>query len=65
MRGLAVYPGSFDPITNGHLDLIKRGSDLFDRLIVAVLRNTEKSYLFSLFADFRSHSKHVWRDKFR
>jgi pantetheine-phosphate adenylyltransferase len=48
MRGLAVYPGSFDPITNGHLDLIRRGSDLFDRLIVAVLRNTEKSYLFSV-----------------
>jgi pantetheine-phosphate adenylyltransferase len=48
MKGLAVYPGSFDPVTNGHLDLIRRGSDLFDRLIVAVLRNTEKSYLFSV-----------------
>ena len=48
MRGLAVYPGSFDPITNGHLDLIRRGADLFDRLIVAVLRNTEKSSLFSV-----------------
>jgi pantetheine-phosphate adenylyltransferase len=48
MKGLAVYPGSFDPITNGHLDVIRRGSDLFDRLIVAVLRNTEKSSLFSV-----------------
>ena len=48
MKGLAVYPGSFDPITNGHLDLIRRGTGLFDRLIVAVLRNTEKSYLFSV-----------------
>ncbi len=48
MKGLAVYPGSFDPITNGHLDLIRRGTELFDRLIVAVLRNTEKSYLFSV-----------------
>jgi pantetheine-phosphate adenylyltransferase len=48
MKGLAVYPGSFDPITNGHLDLIRRGTGLFDHLIVAVLRNTEKSYLFSV-----------------
>jgi len=48
MKGLAVYPGSFDPVTNGHLDLIRRGTGLFDRLIVAVLRNTEKSYLFSV-----------------
>ncbi len=48
MRGLAVYPGSFDPITNGHLDLIRRGTQLCDKLIVAVLRNTEKSYLFSV-----------------
>lgn len=48
MKGLAVYPGSFDPITNGHLDLIRRGTGLFDRLIVAVLRNTEKSCLFSV-----------------
>jgi pantetheine-phosphate adenylyltransferase len=40
---VAIYPGSFDPITNGHLDLIKRGSRLFDRLIVSVLRNEMKS----------------------
>ncbi|MBI3896132.1 MAG: pantetheine-phosphate adenylyltransferase [Acidobacteria bacterium] len=44
----AIYPGSFDPITNGHLDLIERGSKIFDELIVAVLRNPEKSPLFSL-----------------
>lgn len=43
----AIYPGSFDPITNGHLDLIQRGSRLFDRLIVAVLTNIEKKPLFS------------------
>src|SRR5487761_79915 len=42
-----IYPGSFDPITNGHLDLIQRGSHLFDRLIVAVLTNLEKEPLFS------------------
>ncbi len=44
---IAVYPGSFDPITNGHLDLIARGAMLFDRLIVAVLRNTGKEPLFT------------------
>jgi pantetheine-phosphate adenylyltransferase len=45
---VAIYPGSFDPITNGHLDLIHRSSVLFDRLIVAILRNDEKQALFSL-----------------
>ena len=39
---VAIYPGSFDPVTNGHLDLIHRGSKLFDRLIVAIARNLEK-----------------------
>jgi pantetheine-phosphate adenylyltransferase len=42
----AIYPGSFDPITNGHLDLIERGSRLFDRLIVSILRNEAKQALF-------------------
>lgn len=45
---VAIYPGSFDPITNGHLDLIERGSALFDKLIVAILRNDEKQALFSV-----------------
>jgi len=45
---VAIYPGSFDPLTNGHLDLIERGSKIFDELIVAILRNTEKTPLFSL-----------------
>jgi pantetheine-phosphate adenylyltransferase len=45
---VAIYPGSFDPITNGHLDLIQRGSRLFDRLIVSVLRNETKAPLFSV-----------------
>ncbi len=45
---VAIYPGSFDPITNGHLDLIARGAKLFDRLIVAVLQNTDKEPLFSV-----------------
>jgi pantetheine-phosphate adenylyltransferase len=44
----AVYPGSFDPITNGHLDLIERGSRMFNRLIVSILRNDSKQPLFSV-----------------
>ena len=44
----AIYPGSFDPLTNGHLDLIERGSTIFDRLIVAILRNSEKEPLFTI-----------------
>ena len=39
---VAIYPGSFDPVTNGHLDLIHRGAKLFDRLIVAIARNLDK-----------------------
>lgn len=45
---VGVYPGSFDPITNGHLDLIQRGARITDRLIVAVLRNEQKEPLFSV-----------------
>ncbi len=45
---IAIYPGSFDPITNGHLDLIQRGSRMFDRLIVSILRNDTKKPLFSV-----------------
>jgi pantetheine-phosphate adenylyltransferase len=48
MPTLAVYPGSFDPLTNGHVDIITRGSRLFDRIIVAVLVNAEKTPLFSM-----------------
>jgi pantetheine-phosphate adenylyltransferase len=44
----AIYPGSFDPVTNGHLDLVTRGAKLFDRLIVAVLRNSAKNPLFTV-----------------
>ena len=45
---IAVYPGSFDPITNGHLDIIQRSSRLFDKLIVAVVKNPNKKPLFSI-----------------
>jgi pantetheine-phosphate adenylyltransferase len=44
----AVYPGSFDPITNGHLDIIHRAAKVFDKVIVVVLNNTSKSPLFTL-----------------
>ena len=47
-RIVAVYPGSFDPITYGHLDLIARGARLFDSLVVAILRNEHKKPLFSV-----------------
>jgi len=45
---LAIYPGSFDTVTNGHLDLIERGAKIFGRLIVSVLRNFDKQPLFTL-----------------
>ena len=47
MPKIAVYPGSFDPITNGHLDVIERAAHMFDRVIVAVAHNPEKSPMFS------------------
>ena len=48
MSTLAVYPGSFDPLTNGHVDIITRGARLFDRIVVAILINSEKSPLFTM-----------------
>jgi pantetheine-phosphate adenylyltransferase len=48
MKRIAVYPGSFDPVTNGHLDIIERGLKLFDKIIVAILYNPNKKSLFSV-----------------
>ena len=45
---IAVYPGSYDPLTNGHIDIIRRGLKIFDKIIVAALKNPSKTYLFSL-----------------
>ncbi|MBU4496153.1 MAG: pantetheine-phosphate adenylyltransferase [Acidobacteria bacterium] len=47
MKKRAVYPGSFDPITNGHVDIIQRGLKIFDELVIAVLKNPKKDTLFS------------------
>ncbi len=47
-KGIAIYPGSFDPPTNGHMDLIRRGSRLFEHLTVSVLTNPDKTALFSV-----------------
>jgi pantetheine-phosphate adenylyltransferase len=45
---VAIYPGSFDPVTNGHLDLIARGAKIFDRLVVGITRNLDKDPLFAI-----------------
>jgi pantetheine-phosphate adenylyltransferase len=47
-KNMAVYPGSYDPLTNGHIDIIERGLKIFDKIIVAVLKNPAKTYLFDL-----------------
>jgi len=48
METRAVYPGSFDPVTNGHIDLIQRSAAFFDKVVVSILRNTEKAPLFTV-----------------
>ncbi len=59
---VAVYPGSFDPLTNGHVDIIHRGAKLFDHIVVAVLVNRKKSPLFS--AEERvTIAREVFRDR--
>ena len=48
MQRIAIYPGSFDPVTNGHIDIAKRGLKLFDRIIIAILHNPGKHSLFTV-----------------
>jgi pantetheine-phosphate adenylyltransferase len=62
MSTLAVYPGSFDPLTNGHVDIISRGARLFDRIVVAILVNAEKSPLFTM-AERVEIARAVFRDQ--
>lgn len=67
---IAVYPGSFDPVTNGHLDIISRSAAVFEKVIVAVLHNSHKTPLFSieervaLLKETTSHMKNVEVDFF-
>ena len=62
MPTLAVYPGSFDPLTNGHVDIILRGAKLFDRIVVAILVNAEKSPLFTI-AERVDIAREVFKDQ--
>ena len=48
MERIAIYPGSFDPVTNGHLDILERGLKLFDKIIIAILTNPKKNFLFTI-----------------
>ncbi|MGD9006527.1 MAG: pantetheine-phosphate adenylyltransferase [Desulfobacteraceae bacterium] len=48
MKRIAIYPGSFDPVTNGHVDIVTRGKKLFDEIIVAILCNPQKESLFTI-----------------
>jgi len=61
MPTLAVYPGSFDPLTNGHVDIITRGARIFDRIVVAILINQEKAPLFSM-AERLTIAQEVFKD---
>jgi pantetheine-phosphate adenylyltransferase len=48
MTRIAIYPGSFDPVTNGHIDIVERASQMFDKIIVAILYNPNKKSLFTM-----------------
>lgn len=47
-KHIAIYPGSFDPITNGHMDIVRRGLEIFDQVVIAVAQNSEKNSLLSV-----------------
>jgi pantetheine-phosphate adenylyltransferase len=62
MSVVAIYPGSFDPLTNGHIDIIGRGARLFERIVVAILVNVEKRPLFTVpeRVDIARHALQPW-----
>lgn len=70
-KNIAIYPGTFDPVTNGHLDIIERASGLFDRVIVAIAENPNKKPLFSdserkdMIVNVTSHLNNTETDAFR
>jgi pantetheine-phosphate adenylyltransferase len=61
-EAIAIYPGSFDPLTNGHIDIIQRGSRFFDRIVIAVLMNLEKAPLFTV-PERVSIAREVFQDR--
>jgi pantetheine-phosphate adenylyltransferase len=64
VKRIAVYPGTFDPVTNGHLDLVERARKHFDRLIIAILRNEDKAPVFSVEERIKllEHAVRPWPD---
>lgn len=63
MQKVAIYPGSFDPVTNGHLDILERGLKIFDKIIIAILHNPGKEYMFTV--DQRLEMLSLTLDKFK
>jgi pantetheine-phosphate adenylyltransferase len=63
MKRIAIYPGSFDPVTNGHIDILERGLNLFDKIIVAILLNPAKDPLFTV--EERIHMLNMSLKKFK
>jgi pantetheine-phosphate adenylyltransferase len=62
MKNTAIYPGTFDPVTNGHLDIIKRAASMFDKVIIAVLKNSGKNPVFTVsrrIAHLRAATKNI------
>jgi pantetheine-phosphate adenylyltransferase len=61
MKKIAIYPGSFDPITNGHIDLVNRASRIFDKLIIAIAQNTNKKVFFTI-TERLEITKNIFKD---